>query len=282
MSIQPRQHTVTTSHGALFVEECGSGGTPVVFIHGNSFCREVFRHQMHGRLAANYHLISFDLPGHGDSSDAPDPMRTYTRPGLADATIELLQRLRVTQAVVVDWSLGGHIGIEMLARFPGLRGLMIIGTPPVGRDNMAEGFRGSPHAGVAGRQDLSPADIEGFVATVFGASAEALLREAVARADGRFRKRLFEAARAGEGVDQRHVVCSSPVPLAVVNGAADRLINLDYIDTLEYANLWGRRCLRLNGLGHAPFWEAPEHFDPVLEQFLGDVATEREVSPAQT
>jgi pimeloyl-ACP methyl ester carboxylesterase len=97
----------------------------------------------------------------------------------------------------------------------------------------------------------------------------------VSRADGRFRKRLFEAARAGEGVDQRLTVQGSSVPLAVVNGSADRLINLDYIDTVAYANLWEGRCLRLAGLGHAPFWEGPVDFNPVLERFLRDVVTGR-------
>jgi hypothetical protein len=67
----------------------------------------------------------------------------------------------------------------------------------------------------------------------------------VARADGRFRKRLFEAARAGEGVDQRLIVEGSPVPLAVVNGGADRLVNLDYFDTVAYGNLWEGHCHRL-------------------------------------
>ena len=33
--------------------------------------------------------IAFDLPGHGQSSSAPDPTQSYTRPGLADAAVEL-------------------------------------------------------------------------------------------------------------------------------------------------------------------------------------------------
>jgi pimeloyl-ACP methyl ester carboxylesterase len=32
-----------------------------------------------------------------------------------------------------------------------------------------------------------------------------------------------------------------------------------------------RRCHRLAGLGHAPFWEAPGDFDSLLERFLRDV-----------
>ena len=219
--------------------------------------------------------IAFDLPGHGQSSKAADPKRSYTRPGLADAAVELLDKLGVAEAIVFGWSLGGHIAIEMIPRFPGMRGVMISGAPPVSHNQMSQGFNTSPHRGVAGKQELSKADIDAFVEGIFGESAEAFLRRAVTRADARFRKRLFEAARAGEGVDQRQIVESSPVPLAVVNGGADRVVNLDYFDTVAYANLWEGRCHRLNGLGHAPFWESPGDFDLVLERFLRDVETGR-------
>ena len=272
MSISTRQQSVETSHGVLAVEESGEGEIPLLLIHGNSSCRGVFRHQMQGRLAENYRLIAFDLPGHGQSSNAPDPIRTYTRPGLADAAIELLGRLGVTEAIIFGWSLGGHIAIEMVHRFPGMRALMITGTPPVGRNDMAQGFAGSPHSGLASRENLSEAEIETFLRAIFGTSAEPFLREAMARTDGRFRKRLFEAARAGEGVDQRLTVESMTIPIAVVNGAADGIVNLDYIDSVAYPNLWDGQCYRLAGAGHAPFWETPSAFNPILDRFLSDIA----------
>jgi len=268
---------IPTSHGILAVEESGESGIPVLLIHGNSFCRGVFRNQMQGKIAKNHRVIAFDLPGHGQSSDAPGPHRSYMRPGLADATVELLHKLGVAEAIVFGWSLGGHIGIELIPRFPGMRGLMICGAPPVGRNQMSQAFKGSPQTGAASKQDISEAEIETLVENIFGDSSEPFLREAVARADGRFRRRLFEAARAGEGVDQRLIVENSPVPLAVVNGGADRLVNLDYSDTVSYANLWEGRCHRLSGLGHAPFWEAPGDFNPLLERFLHDVETGRAV-----
>jgi pimeloyl-ACP methyl ester carboxylesterase len=85
----------------------------------------------------------------------------------------------------------------------------------------------------------------------------------------------FANARAGEGVGQRRIVEGSPVPLAVVNASADRLVNLDYFDTVACGNLWEGHCHRLSGLGHAPFWEAPCDFDPILERFLRDAETGR-------
>src|SRR5260370_28886631 len=104
MNITTREQTIVTSHGSHAVEESGQGGIPVLLIHGNSSCRGVFRHQLQGRIAENHGLIAFDLPGHGQSSNAPDPTRSYTLPGLVDAASELLKKLGVTEAIVFGWS----------------------------------------------------------------------------------------------------------------------------------------------------------------------------------
>ncbi len=111
-----RQHRIETQHGTMAVEEAGAGTQPVVLIHGNSSCRAIFRHQTEGRIAVPYRRSSFSRPGHGQSSDAPDPARSYTMPGYADAAVETLRALDVDDAVVFGWSLGGHIGIEMGSR----------------------------------------------------------------------------------------------------------------------------------------------------------------------
>jgi len=82
-------HRLSTSHGAIVVEEAGRGDLPVLLIHGNWLSREVFRKRL-GVLSRKYRLLACDLPGHGDSGDALDASRTYTRPGLADAATEML------------------------------------------------------------------------------------------------------------------------------------------------------------------------------------------------
>jgi pimeloyl-ACP methyl ester carboxylesterase len=266
------RHQLSTSHGSIAVEEAGHGDRPVFLIHGNSLSREVFRKQLGGALPRKYRLVAFDLPGHGDSSNALNPSRTYTRPGFADAAIEVLDLLGLRQVVVVGWSLGGHIALEMASRFFGIKGLLICGAPPVSRHNMAEGFIPAPHMRLAGQQYLSPSEIDAFGEAIFGAPVPAAFRRAIERADGLARKTVFKAARSGLGVDQRWFVENSPVPLAVVNGSEDPFINLDYLDVPKYANLWEGRCHRLPGLKHAPFWEAPDIFDGLLGRFIDDVA----------
>jgi pimeloyl-ACP methyl ester carboxylesterase len=112
-----------------------------------------------------------------------------------------------------------------------------------------------------------------FGNAIFGTTFAPFLRQAIERADGLARKTMFEASRAGAGIDQRWVVENMPIPLAVVNGSEDPFVNLDYLDSLVYANLWEGRPHRLPGLKHAPFWEASEIFDPILDRFLHDIST---------
>jgi pimeloyl-ACP methyl ester carboxylesterase len=273
--VTTREYRIETSHGLLAVEESGHGEMPLLMIHGNSFCRDVFRHQLQSSLAANHRLIAFDLPGNGESSDASDPKRTYTPSGLADTVIELLGKLGIANVIVLGWSLGGLIGIGMIPRFSGLKGLMITGAPPVDRDHLAQAFNPTQQRGLVGKQDWSPAEADAFVQLSVGKSAELFMRDAAARADGRLRKTLFSSLGANSGPEPRQIVETSPTPLAVVNGGADPIVNLDYVDSIQYANLWDKHCYRLAGRGHAPFWESPEEFNPLLERFLSDVESGR-------
>ena len=262
---------VPTSHGDIAVWDTEDDGTPLVLIHGNSSCREVFTRQFESDLADEHRLIALDLPGHGQSDDATDPVRTYSRSGFADCVVELLRELGVSETAVFGWSLGGHIAIEMLPRVPGIKGLILSGTPPIRNRGFAEGFVISPAQGLPRRRELSDADVEEFARIMFGASVPAFLRRAIRRADGRLREQVFAASLAGEGVDQRLTVEESTVPIAVINGHDDPLVRLDYLESVAYGNLWEGRCQRLSGAGHAAFWHLPEAFNGLVQRFLTEI-----------
>ena len=87
---------VTTSHCELSVtvtKPQGEAGAdlaelPMLFIHGNSSCKEVFRHQMQV-FGLQRTCIAIDLPGHGQSDDAIEPVSTYNMVGYADAMLQV-------------------------------------------------------------------------------------------------------------------------------------------------------------------------------------------------
>lgn len=272
MSVKERM--IKTSHGDIAVSESDGTGVPVLFIHGNSSSKEVFKDILAGPIGKTYHAIAMDLPGHGASADALDPRRTYTMPGYADAAIEMLETMGVDRAVVVGWSLGGHVAMEMMPHFR-VVGTMLVGAPPVGRgaEAVMMGFRPSPHVGLVGQPEMSPDEVEIFLYATYGAAAvNPAWAKALQRTDGRARAVMFEALVTGATSDQRAIVEGSQAPVAIVNGADDPLVNVDYVGNVHYRNLWDDHCYVLRGGGHASFLHVTDAFDAILSRFVGDMA----------
>lgn len=261
---------VPTPYAEIAVVESEGDGPAVLMIHGNSSSKEVFQRQLDSPLAQRLRLIAIDLPGHGGSSNARAPASAYTIGGYAAAATEVLAAMGVAEAVVFGWSLGGHVALDMIARFPGLRGVLITGTPPVpaGVEGLAAGFRQSAEMALTGARDWSEADVVAYVRATCGAEAPPFMYEAARRTHGVARETFLADALSGGVADQRQIVETSSVPLAIVNGAEDPFLNQDYFETIAYANLWGGKVVRLEGLGHAPFWEDADRFNPLLERFV--------------
>jgi pimeloyl-ACP methyl ester carboxylesterase len=220
-------------------------------------------------------MIAIDLPGHGASSDAFDPVKTYSMPGYASVAGEVLDNLGVDRAVVVGWSLGGHVAIEMVKSWPGTVGVMISGAPPVRRDMDAilAGFQPTPALMLAGKNEFTAEDYKAFGELTLGKLAtNPDLNRALHRTDGRSRELNFVALTQGKASDQREIAETSKIPMAVVNGEKDPLVSVDYIGALKYKSLWDEHCFVLRGLAHVPFLESPEAFNPILTRFLADMA----------
>ena len=269
------QYLLPTSHAGISVRESDGSGPAVLLLHGNSSCKEVFRNQFEGDLGARYRLIAIDLPGHGRSSNALNPARTYSMPGYADMAVEVLGRLGVTRFAVLGWSLGGHNGLEMFTRHDGMAGLLATGTPPVSSmaDSLAAGFLPSEHMRIAGAADITAAEAEAYARRTCGDNAPfaLFLLDAARRTDGQARARMFAAFGGGLGADQRHLAETIDRPLAIVSGGDEAFVNNDYLRQVRYRCLWDGQVHVLPGIGHAPFWEAPQTFDPIFARFLGDV-----------
>ena len=274
-SIRDEIRVITTSHADISVLDTLDGKESVVFIHANSLSKEIFDEQL-AAFAGNRRVIAIDLPGHGGSSDAADARRTYCLEGYADCVAVVLEAIGVERAVIVGWSLGGHVGLELTTRFPGLLGLMALGTPPAEHlaDGSLAGFLPHPQMGLLFAETLSDAEAAEFASLIggFKGRPSRLWVDAVKRTHGLARKYMLEAFLAGPPRRQRELAERCAVPLALVNGGADTLIDRDHIDSLTYTNLWSGRQIVMPGQGHAPHVQAAAEFNRILGAFLDDVA----------
>ena len=105
------QQHITVDGKQIAFTQSGGSGRPVIFVHGNSSSSRTWGPVLAGPFGQRFRCLALDLPGHGESAKAKDPA-DYSLPGYAEALIGFAQATDATDAVVVGWSLGGHIAIE--------------------------------------------------------------------------------------------------------------------------------------------------------------------------
>lgn len=247
-----------------------AGRIGIIFVHGNSSSKEVFARQLLALRRTEYGVVIPDLPGHGGSDRSATPRTTYSFPGYAEILHLLMSEAGYRSYHVVGWSLGGHIGIEMLARYRAVRSLFLTGTPPVvlTPDGIAAGFRWTPSTALAGRRVFSRDDANRYVRAMMGSRRAASDQvETAITTDGNARYWMVHNGMAGVGVDEVKTLSEDKRPLAIVQGEADPFLQTEYIAALPYRHIWQGKPSFI-AAGHAPHWECPTIFNDHLQGFL--------------
>jgi pimeloyl-ACP methyl ester carboxylesterase len=115
----------------MYYEVHGSGGTPLVLLHGGLFNIDLQFGALLPSLAANRQVIATDFQGHGRTNDIDRPL---TCAGLASDVVGLLRHLGVAQAVVCGFSVGGGVALDLAIRHPELVRKLIVSSASFHRD----------------------------------------------------------------------------------------------------------------------------------------------------
>lgn len=269
-------HTLQIGPQMINFYQSAGTGPAVLFIHGNSMSAVSFRHQLASELGAKHRLVAIDLPGHGLSAPASNPQQSYTLPGYADIVLAVVEQLGLRQAVIVGWSLGGHIVLEASDRLLDAAGLMIFGAPPINfPPPLDQAFLPNPAMAVAFTGPLTEEQMDAFAAACLRPDAQQIpqfLQTDIRRADPQARQVFGESIRPGGYRDEIEAVATLSVPLAVLHGAQEQLINLAYLQSLNMPTLWRGEIQVIPEAGHTLHWEQPTHFNALLEALLEETA----------
>lgn len=250
--------------GEIAVHESEGVGRPIVLIHGNSSSARAFSRQLEGPLGASHRLVAIDLMGHGRSADAGDPA-AYLLSGHARSLVALLTSRGIEDSILVGWSLGGHILLEAAPDLAKARGLAIFGTPPIGfPPAMDKAFLPNPAMQAGFMSEITPEMAKDYVAAFFApgfVDVPPFFIEDVVRTDGIARAQVGASIDPALTRDEVEIAAALKIPLAVLHGAREQLVNGAYFDSLKLPTLWRGATQVIAEAGHAPHWECPEEFD---------------------
>jgi pimeloyl-ACP methyl ester carboxylesterase len=113
--------------GALYVDDGGSGGIPVVLVHSFGGSTAHWKAQLE-HLRTNRRVIAFDLRGHG-RSNAP-AANDYAVASLADDIAAVVDSLHLDRFILVAHSMGGTWSTAYTSKHPDrVAGLLLAATP---------------------------------------------------------------------------------------------------------------------------------------------------------
>ncbi len=254
-----------------------NGQKTIVFIHGNSSCKEAFKHQIEYFSKNNYGVLAIDLPGHGASENASIPENVYTMPHYAKNLMSAIKSIVKGDFIVVGWSLGGNTALEMAGNDianpdSNFKGIFIFGAPPVGpgEDRLFEAYLPATFASAVGEAAPTDEMIANYISAVYGTlnPVPSELIDAAKRADGKARETMVKNWIGGtDGHKQIETIANWEKPIAVLHGHQDIFVNLEYLHTAPWKNIWHNKVIDMPKTGHAPFLEDAETFNKHLEDY---------------
>jgi pimeloyl-ACP methyl ester carboxylesterase len=102
----------------MYYEIHGTGGTPLLLLHGGLFNIDLQFGPLLPGLATTRQVIAIDFQAHGRTNDIDD--RLLTSANLAADVVELLQHLDVPQVDLFGYSVGGAVALYLAINRPEL------------------------------------------------------------------------------------------------------------------------------------------------------------------
>ncbi|MBJ6759850.1 alpha/beta fold hydrolase [Myxococcaceae bacterium JPH2] len=246
--------------GALYVDDGGQGGVPVVIVHASAGNTEHWAAQL-AHVRRSRRAIALDLRGHGRSAVPSDGR--YSVEALAEDVEAVVHRLGLTRYVLVGHSLGGAVCVAQAAAHPeAVAGLFLLDPASDGRD-------------------IPPEQAQGMMA--------ALDSEAWVQVVEQFWSPMFADSR--PEVRARILADLQRTPRAAVSGPLGALLTFDPVAALKryrgprlsvvtrfndapgsYHRLVADLPSRpIEGVGHWAQLDAPEAVNAALDAFLAQL-----------
>ncbi len=219
-------------------------------------------------LLARFRMVAYDIRGHGASDQPDDPARYADEADFAADTQAVIEAAGLKNPVLVGWSYAGRL-INDYLRAHGTTGIAGINYVAA-RTNSDAAFNGPGNAPMRDmiRLDLDR-DISATEVFVRGCTAVPLPEPTLQRILA-YNMRVRPQTRRAHlmrAPDDGAVLAKVDVPVLVTQGSADQLV-LPGMSDHTARTVPGAQLSVYSGIGHMPFAEAPDRFNPELADFV--------------
>ena len=255
---------LATGHGEMWVRTHGAGPVRVVALHGFTLHGD-----MYARLAetADAAVAAPDLPGHGKTAVQPITMGTAV-----DSMASLIRTL-ADPPVLLGYSQGGRIALQVALTFPDLIGSLVLVATSPGLSERARKLRTAADDGLASR--IERIGTERFIAEWL---ANPLVATDHVDREVRDRDRCMRLENSAAGLaaalrgmgqatvtDSRRRIPNLPMPVVFVAGANDERY-AEHATAMAASR--NERPVLVENSGHNVILEAPAAVAKVINRLL--------------
>ncbi len=242
----------------------------VFFIHGNSGSHRTWNKQLNSELFKNYHLVAFDLPGCGKSLIPAGIEWDYSLLSTGRVVAEAIKQLAGSKPYcLVGFSYGSSVLSETLNHSVTPAGISLLGSCVIGEGIGLDKLI-VPGDSISFQDEVSEETVKQFLSDVLKARNEEeinLHTEDFFLAKPPFRSALIQSVMEGKLSDEIALLKSRAIPVQLIFGKEDNLINVNYLDEMPFA-IWKNEIYKLPGAGHYLQNDQPELFNQLLAEYL--------------
>jgi pimeloyl-ACP methyl ester carboxylesterase len=256
----------------LAAQEWGNrSGPEILFVHGVLQSHLSFAKQVRGPLAHEFRIITFDLRGHG-ASDKPAGAEAYLDGRIwADDVRAVMAAAGLRRPVLSGWSLGGLVIANYLKAHgdDALAGLHFVDALVKRAPEFAGLPRNRPFLPASASVDLATRvdGLRGFLRSCFEVQPDAEEFERMLAVQAEVPQPVLAHILRGIPLDAEDALRAVKVPTLVTHGALDGQISVRIAGFTRSLVQHAEVSIH-DGIGHAPFFEAPERFDMELAAFV--------------
>ena len=244
-------------------------GTPIVLLHGALSDSRTWKNEI-ADLSENYHVVAWDTPGCGRSSDPPE---TYSLTDYAECLASLIEHLELDRPHILGLSFGGGLALELYRIYPKIPGSLILVSAYAGwagslparevEERLQNGLKQS---------EMSPEQVvNNWLPTLFTDSTPVDVVKKSANIMSDFHPAgMRTMLRAFAKADLSGMLPDIKVPVLLLYGDADQRSPLHIAQKL-HSDIPSSKLVVIEGVGHVVNAEAPEKFNTVVREFLASI-----------